>query len=237
MNISGRTSLARTGVSKGMGRQPDDGWEYLRSVFQDSPEGVCVVDRSMRVAVWNRTATEITGYEASEVLGRNCRVEGNNLKLESFSRAEGLVVRGVHRDGSPSPWASYIRKKSGDGTWLNVPAAVIPLRHRDLAFLIHFVRRTSFPMEFPYNTDSLINQHSARLARWGSTGNQEPTCSALTRREQEILLLIAAGKTAKPIATELSLSLSTVRTHIQNLLRKLKVHSCLEAAVWLLSRA
>jgi DNA-binding CsgD family transcriptional regulator len=54
---------------------------------------------------------------------------------------------------------------------------------------------------------------------------------ALTPREREILRLLAAGKTAKPIAAELSLSVPTVRTHIQHILRKLGVHSCLEAAV------
>jgi DNA-binding NarL/FixJ family response regulator len=55
---------------------------------------------------------------------------------------------------------------------------------------------------------------------------------ALTSREREILRLLAAGKTAKPIATELGVSLPTVRTHIQNLLCKLEVSSCLEAVVW-----
>jgi hypothetical protein len=34
-----------------------------------------------------------------------------------------------------------------------------------------------------------------------------------------------------PIATELGVSLPTVRTHIQNLLCKLAVHSCLDAVV------
>lgn len=35
-----------------------------------------------------------------------------------------------------------------------------------------------------------------------------------------------------PIVIALSLALRTVRTHIQNLLRKLEVHSCLEAVTW-----
>ena len=57
---------------------------------------------------------------------------------------------------------------------------------------------------------------------------------ALTERESQILALLAGGKTAKPIATQLSVSLPTVRTHIRHILRKLGVHSCLEAAVWFL---
>jgi NarL family two-component system response regulator LiaR len=58
------------------------------------------------------------------------------------------------------------------------------------------------------------------------------SATPLTSREREILRRLAAGKTATPIATELGGSLPTVRTHIQNLLCKLEVHSCLEAVVW-----
>ena len=57
---------------------------------------------------------------------------------------------------------------------------------------------------------------------------------SLTNREREILELIAAGKSNKLIARDLSISDGTVKVHVKNLLRKLKVHSRLEAAVWAL---
>jgi DNA-binding NarL/FixJ family response regulator len=53
----------------------------------------------------------------------------------------------------------------------------------------------------------------------------------LSRREHEILLLLAEGKTQKQIATALVLSPKTVATHIQNTLRKLGVHSRAQAVV------
>ena len=237
MNVSGRIHLIHTGSSKHATRQLNQGWEYLRSVFRDSPEGICVIDRSMRVVVWNRTAAEITGYGASEVLGRPCRIEGNDLKIESTSQAEGLIVREAQKGGQPLACALRVKKKSADGTWLSLPTTVIPLRHKELAFLIHIVRSLPYPMGLLYHhIDSLISQHFNHQSKAGSAGNHEPPLPALTRREQEILRLLACGKTAKPIATEMSLSVATVRTHIQSILRKLKVHSCLEAAVWLLSR-
>jgi two-component system nitrate/nitrite response regulator NarL len=46
---------------------------------------------------------------------------------------------------------------------------------------------------------------------------------ALTPREQEILQLIAAGKSAPEIANELYLGLTTVKTHLQHLYEKLGV--------------
>ncbi len=59
--------------------------------------------------------------------------------------------------------------------------------------------------------------------------------AALTQREQEILSLIAADRTLRQIADELSISYATVRNHVAHILPKLGVHSILEAAaVWLL---
>jgi DNA-binding NarL/FixJ family response regulator len=51
----------------------------------------------------------------------------------------------------------------------------------------------------------------------------------LSRREHEILLLLAEGKSEAEIAAALVLSPKTVATHIQNTLRKLGVHSRTQA--------
>ncbi len=59
---------------------------------------------------------------------------------------------------------------------------------------------------------------------------------ALTDREREVLAGMVAGYTRAQIAAQLVLSESTVRTHAQNILRKLGVHSSL-AAVALARRA
>jgi DNA-binding NarL/FixJ family response regulator len=52
----------------------------------------------------------------------------------------------------------------------------------------------------------------------------------LTAREREILDRMAAGHDRAAIANALGISVNTVRTHAQNLLGKLDVHSTLEAA-------
>jgi DNA-binding CsgD family transcriptional regulator len=56
----------------------------------------------------------------------------------------------------------------------------------------------------------------------------------LSQREQEILGLLANGWSNRRIAEECFLSLNTVRTHVQNILVKLGVHSKLEAVAFAL---
>lgn len=52
----------------------------------------------------------------------------------------------------------------------------------------------------------------------------------LTSREKEVLRHIAEGERTRQIARSLGISEATVRTHVQNMLSKLGVHSRLEAA-------
>jgi two-component system, NarL family, response regulator LiaR len=56
-----------------------------------------------------------------------------------------------------------------------------------------------------------------------------PIRSSLTRREWEVIDLLAEGATTAGIAAELQMSPATVRTHVKHILRKLGVHSREEA--------
>jgi two-component system, NarL family, response regulator len=58
-----------------------------------------------------------------------------------------------------------------------------------------------------------------------------PSTSPLTCREQEILALVAAGKTNQEIASLLYLAPSTVRVHVHAVLQKLNVRDRTQAAV------
>jgi LuxR family transcriptional regulator, maltose regulon positive regulatory protein len=57
----------------------------------------------------------------------------------------------------------------------------------------------------------------------------EDTLSTLTARELEVLRLLAVGSSTQTIAAQLVVSPGTAKRHIGNILRKLAVHSRLEA--------
>ena len=59
-----------------------------------------------------------------------------------------------------------------------------------------------------------------------------PPDGRLTRREREVLVLLAQGADNDGMAQRLVISPDTARTHIQNVLGKLGVHSRLEAAAF-----
>ena len=76
----------------------------------------------------------------------------------------------------------------------------------------------------------LLNRASPERA---AAGRERDT---LTRREREVLTLLARGKSGAEIATELCIAPMTVRTHIRNLLQKLGARSRLEAVSCALRR-
>jgi two-component system, NarL family, response regulator NreC len=49
--------------------------------------------------------------------------------------------------------------------------------------------------------------------------------TVLTAREQEVMKLLAEGRTVREVASELSLSIKTIEAHKLNLMRKLDIHN------------
>jgi non-specific serine/threonine protein kinase len=83
---------------------------------------------------------------------------------------------------------------------------------------------------------------SADAARWadelarGNGVNGESSHGPLTPRENEVAVLLAHGLSNKQIASELAVSLGTVRSHVDHILTKLGLHSRAQVAVWAIQR-
>lgn len=63
---------------------------------------------------------------------------------------------------------------------------------------------------------------------------QPPTSDPLTKREVEVLQLVAQGHSNQEIAADLTISGATVRTHVSNILSKLHLASRTQAALYAL---
>ena len=68
-----------------------------------------------------------------------------------------------------------------------------------------------------------------------NTGHTDPVIDALTRRELEVLKLLARGYTYKEIGEKLFISIKTVETHASNILRKTQQSNRHALARWAVS--
>jgi DNA-binding NarL/FixJ family response regulator len=97
--------------------------------------------------------------------------------------------------------------------------------------LIEAVRRVHRG-EFVVPADMLGDLLATLVGQGGRTNDSLKTLSKLTRREREVLSLLADGSNKDAIAEALAISPQTARTHVQNILAKLGLHSRLEAAAF-----
>ena len=63
---------------------------------------------------------------------------------------------------------------------------------------------------------------------------EQPTPDPLTERELQVLKLVAQGKSNKQIASELNISIHTVRTHVNRILSKLHLANRVQATLYAL---
>jgi DNA-binding CsgD family transcriptional regulator len=190
-------------------------WPSVGALLERARDGIAILDASLRVAVWNRAASLMTGASAADTVGYGCDIAGNLLTVDLSRRPSEPANGAAARVGvDVQLYDLRIKTRGGGFTAPHVVATLVPVHGDNVHAFVHLSPAVVTPSPIVSAADGL------------------PV--ALTEREYEILALLASGKTAKPIASELSVSLPTVRTHIRHILRKLGVHSCLEAVVWFL---
>jgi DNA-binding NarL/FixJ family response regulator len=113
---------------------------------------------------------------------------------------------------------------------INAGASGYLLKTMHAADLLGALRRArgGEPALAPTLADCVIEE----LRRLSSHPARAPSApaTALTRREEEVLVLIANGATDRQIARSLCVSLYTVKSHVRSILAKLNAHGRHEAA-------
>jgi len=159
----------------------------------------------MTIVFWNAEAERLTGIGADEAVGRPCwdilRAVDEKGALVCHPGCSGARLA---RDGWPVPCRRFLIR-TADGR-RSVAASTVLLQ---------------LPGE-----DSVVLQ----LLRNGDVPSEaRRQAVSLTRRQQQVLALLADGLPAKVIARRLDIAEVTVRNHIQGILRELRCHSQLEA--------
>ena len=204
------------------GRMPN---EALDQALARAGDGAFAIGPDGRVAVWNRAAERILGWSAKEVVGRPCcEVLAGGDGHGSSLCYSGCDVMGQVRLGEPvEHFEMKTRTKAGQPVWLDVSILEAPATNGNRPVTVHLFRDITA-------TKKLLEIVQERMAQSAPTNGNG--ASGLTKREIEILRLMAAGANTKVLAERLHVSPATVRNHAQNIFAKLDVHSRLEAVAW-----
>jgi len=204
--------------------------QQLLDIFMDTADGAFATDRVGRVVAWNDAAERITGRKAGEAIGRACWevLEGRdslkNLVCFKDCHVMAMAVRGeqpAHQD--------LVVETRGQEVSLDTSTTLVRGDDQRLQAIVHTFRDVTERRQ--------MEMHLRRALGGGPAPKpaqrDEPpeSIKRLTTREQEILKLLSAGLSTPAIAKRLSIQRATVRNHVQNVLKKLAVHSKLEAVL------
>ena len=200
-------TLFRSGVKALLQRQPD--FEVVGEA-SDGLEGVKLVEQvEADVVLLDLDMPSMNGREALEQI----RETHPNLAVLMLTVSEDCEAL---------------------GECLKLGARGYLLKKIDQDFLLRSIRAA-------YNGDSVISPQMMtkfvnrlselpEAARTRQAQGTDPT--VLTRRERQTLAWLARGVSNKEIARALNLAESTVKVHVQSILRKLNLSSRVQAAIY-----
>ena len=199
----------------------------LESALASAGDGACAVGADGRIVLWNRAAEKMLGYTAREALGRPCcdvfvghDDDGNRLCYQ------GCHVMKLGELGETiQSFDMKTRSKAGHPVWLNVSILRVADAGPGGPVTVHLFRDVTATKELL----TLVHERLTATAERETGGGHS---EALSRRELEVLRLLAIGLNTRSVAERLHVSPATVRNHVQNLFAKLEVHSRLEAVAY-----
>jgi DNA-binding CsgD family transcriptional regulator len=176
---------------------------------------------------------ELLGKSPGEVIGRNLQdvLEARDIFGNALDPVHGAFHDMVRRFDALQSFKMDVLGPSGRHRRVATSIVVVLGSEADSYHLVYLMT----PIHRRRRADQLVDQLLAGMGV-GSNGayvGEEARGSAdayrLTGRQTAVLRLLAEGKKAADISDELCVSVSTVRSHIQNILRTLDVSSQLEA--------
>lgn len=215
-----------------------DYMDSLYEMLENTADGAFVIDEEQRIIFWSRAAQKILGYTPAEVLGQTCYniLRGCDEQGHIVCHHDCHVVVSSLNSNRVSNYDVATRTKSGEMRWVNVSILTFgPGPDTATPVIVHLFRDATQAKQ----NEQFIHQMFDAVERWQKTSapnaqeeSEGSPFEALTKREREVLSLLAQGHGTADIAESLSISAATVRNHVQSVLHKLQVHSRVEAIAY-----
>lgn len=213
--------------------------ELLR-MFESAADGVHAVDAEQRIIFCNRAAARILGFEPEEILGRYCYdvIAGGDYLGQPFCRRDCPIVGSTKRGRGVQNFDIRCRKADGGEVWLNVSVLTVEDPEGEGRLTVDLFRDITQRRRSEMLAQQIVEAVSRYQPEEGEAKREEAgrpypvPAPRLTRRELDVLRLLACGTSLPVMAQTLGIKGATVSNHIEHILGKLGVHSRLEAVVY-----
>ena len=211
--------------------------EALLTALVSAPFGAYAISVDQSIVFWNKSAERILGYSSQDVLGLRC------FEVVSGIASKGITpeclggcpsVRYLRSGLVPSPVRLSILCASGERKWVNVTPMVAAGAHNDgplLLYLFDDPDGSAGAASGETVTKQWMSGEAGLAADQPAAAGSYAPPLALSRREAQVLRLVALGRDTPRIAADLRISRHTVRNHIRNLRQKLNASTKLEAVL------
>jgi PAS domain S-box-containing protein len=205
-----------------------------RALVESTGNPAFVSSQDGRIVGWNPAAERLLGHPAGSAIGRPCHavVCGTDLSGNVFCRKD-CALREMIRSQEPiHTFALEVRNASGQHVPVSCSALTLfETGSRRNFSVLHLLQPAIHWNEVSHLLESVGRQAagSGRSSRRVGRSGSSDTANSLTRRETEVLRMLAQGLATRELAESLSVSVNTVRSHTQNILHKLGAHTKLQA--------
>jgi len=201
-----------------------------------SQDGIFAVDWGQCINYWSASAQRLLGYQPPEALGKPCYelIGGRDSRNYRFCRPDCPIIVNARKGRASPDFDILCTLPSGRERWLNM-TVVLHKPARSHLQVIHIFRDVTDRrrVEELAKKAGLALRDLLGEAPLASQANSHRTPGpTLSRREQEILRLLATGLRTRQIADTLGIRPVTARNHVTRILSKLGVENRLQAVVY-----
>ena len=193
--------------------------ENLLSALDASTIGIVICDRSLRYKALNRSVAKMHNVPVEAHLGHKFHEILGNFAERVVPLWENVFASGQRL--SNLDITGQLPKRSGVGRWIENLFPLTDSRGRVVQVGCFVIEITSPPFHSSVSSSPADEAISATAHQ----SRNQPQPAALTRREQEIVRLVAEGKSNKEISSLLAISVRTVETYRSRLMLKLQAPS------------
>ena len=209
----------------------------IYKLFEDTADAAFGVTSEGEIRFWNSAAERLFGYGATEVLGRTCQevLRGKGVLGTRVCGRGCSVQRCAEHNRSVPTFDLEVVTQSGSAKWVNVSTIVFDDSRVHQRLIVHLARDASERREME-KAFSSIRELSKQIVAIGNVREEPAPVTSLSDQERRILKLFAKAKNSRQVATELAITLPTLRNHLHAINQKLRTHTRLEAVLHAMRR-